>query len=184
MMFMRRVAGLVGAVVVVLAACGGGSSKPYNSTDVTFAQGMIPHHEQAIEMATMATAQAEGGEVKALAARILKAQAPEIQQMTGWLQSWGQPLTATVGGADMDHDGGDMGGMMSANEMEQLEVASGSAFDTTFLTMMVTHHQGAVTMAQTEAEKGKFAEAKQLAQTIIRAQQAEIMEMQQLLAGG
>jgi uncharacterized protein (DUF305 family) len=176
----RLGAGLLVAAVV-LAACGGGSSKPFNGADVTFAQGMIPHHQQAITMAAMAAGQAESSQVKQLAARIQTAQAPEIQQMTAWLQSWQQPVTTAASEhSDMDH-ASDMGGMMSEAEMTQLMDANGTDFDRMFLTMMITHHQGAVAMAQTEQEKGKFADAKTLAGIIIRAQQAEITEMQQLL---
>jgi uncharacterized protein (DUF305 family) len=177
----RRLIGLA-VVVAVLAACGGGSSKPYNSADVAFAQGMIPHHQQAIEMATMAGAHAESPAVQQLAARIQSAQQPEIQQMSGWLQSWQQPLTTTAGHGDMDHGTGAMGdGMMDPGAMEQLAGAHGGDFDHMFLTMMIEHHQGAVSLSQTEQAMGKFADAKQLAGTIISAQQAEITEMQQLL---
>jgi uncharacterized protein (DUF305 family) len=176
----RLGAGLVVAIVVV-AACGGGSSKPFNGADVTFAQSMIPHHEQAITMAAMAAGQAESSQVKQLAGRIQTAQAPEMQQMTAWLQSWQQPVTTTAGEHGSADHGSDMGGMMSEAEMTQLEGASGSSFDRMFLTMMIKHHQGAVAMAQTEQEDGKFADAKQLAGIIIGAQQGEITEMQQLL---
>jgi uncharacterized protein (DUF305 family) len=174
----------IGVAVMALAACGGGSSKAFNSADVTFAQSMIPHHEQAVEMATLAATQAVSPAVKDLAARIRTAQAPEIQHMSGWLQSWGQPVSAQADGSDMagmDHGDGSSG-MMTSADMDRLTAATGSAFDRLFLTMMVTHHQGAITMAQTETQDGKFANSKRLASTIITAQQAEIMEMQQLLS--
>jgi uncharacterized protein (DUF305 family) len=157
-----RLLGVVSAVGLTLAA-GGGSSKTYNSADVTFAQSMILHHQQAIEMAAMTTAQAQRPEIKNLAARIQTAQEPENQQMADWLQSWQQPATTTAGGhGDMDHGSG-MGGMMSGSDMTQLGSLNGAAFDSMFLTMMIAHHQGAVTMAQTEQATGKFADAKQLA---------------------
>ena len=177
----RRLIGLA-VIVVVLAACGGGSSKPYNSADVAFAQGMIPHHQQVIEMAAMAGAHADSPAVKQLAARIQSAQAPEIQLMSGWLQSWQQPPTTADAHGDMDHGSGATGtGMMDAAAMDELTNAHGGDFDRMFLAMMIEHHQGAVAMSQTEQAKGKFADAKQLAATIISAQQAEITEMQQLL---
>ena len=177
----RRLIGLA-AVVAVLAACGGGSSKPYNSADVAFAQGMIPHHQQAIEMAAMAAVHAEGLAVQQLAARIQATQQPEIQQMSGWLQSWQQPLTTIAGHGAMDHGSGAMGdGMMDPGAMEELAGAHGGDFDRMFLTMMIEHHQGAVSLSQTEQAKGKFADAKQLAGTIISAQRAEVTEMQQLV---
>jgi uncharacterized protein (DUF305 family) len=177
---MRRRLLRLAVVVGVLAACGSGSSKQYNSADVTFAESMIPHHEQAITMANMAATQADNPQVKAVAARIQAAQAPEIEQMSGWLRSWDQPLTSTAGHDDMDGGGG-MAGMMDAGAMDELNHARGGDFDRMFLTMMIEHHEGAVTMSQTEQAKGKFPDAKQLADTITSAQRAEITEMQQLL---
>jgi uncharacterized protein (DUF305 family) len=82
----------------------------------------------------------------------------------------------------MDHGSGAMGaGMMDAGAMDELAGTHGGDFDRMFLTMMIEHHQGAVAMSQTEQAKGKFADAKQMAGTIIAAQQAEITQMQQLL---
>lgn len=146
----------------------------FNDADVEFAQGMIPHHEQAVEMADLADGRAESAEVIDLAERIKAAQDPEIEQMRGWLEDWGQEMPEA-----MDHEG--MGGMMSEDDMTALESASGAEFDEMFLTMMIEHHEGAIEMAQTELDDGQNAEAKELAQTIIDAQQAEIEEMQGIL---
>lgn len=146
----------------------------FNDADVEFAQGMIPHHEQAVEMADLADGRAESPEVTDLAERIKAAQDPEIEQMTGWLEEWGQEVPE-----GMDHGG--MDGMMSDDDMTSLEEASGAEFDEMFLTMMIEHHEGAIAMAETELEDGQNADAKELAQTIIDAQQAEIEEMQGIL---
>jgi uncharacterized protein (DUF305 family) len=93
------------------------------ASDVMFAQMMIPHHEQAIEMADLALEQAESPEVATLAQDIKAAQDPEIELMTGWLESWGEDVPTT--GMGMDHSGHDMGsmgdgmmGMMSEEDME------------------------------------------------------------------
>ncbi len=158
----------------------------HNAADVAFATGMIPHHGQAITMAEMAASQATNPQVKSLAAAIKTAQAPEIATMSGWLTGWGQPVPAATGGHDMSKMGtgpdmSGMGGMMSEQEMQQLSAATGAQFDRMWLQMMITHHQGAVTMATTELASGQSADAKQLAQQIIDTQQKEIATMTALL---
>ncbi|MEI2784588.1 MAG: DUF305 domain-containing protein [Candidatus Nanopelagicales bacterium] len=163
-------------------------------TDIAFAQSMIPHHQQAIEMADLALDPADSGaseQVKQLAEQIKGAQDPEIQQMTQWLQAWGAPTAmpgATDGGgtAGMDHSGHDMGGMtmsgmMTAEQMQQLEQARGADFDQMWLTMMIAHHQGAISMAQ-QAQASNSSQVTTLTDAIITGQQQEIATMQQLLA--
>jgi len=152
----------------------------HNTQDVSFAQGMIPHHRQAVEMAQLAADRASSGKVKDLATRIEKAQDPEITTMSGWLKSWGEDVPADMPGMDHSAQSG-MPGMMDTTDMGELKKASGKDFDTMFLTMMVEHHKGAVEMATTEKNKGKYAPATKLADDIITAQNAEITEMNQLL---
>lgn len=149
----------------------------HNAADTAFAQGMIPHHRQAIEMAELAATRAESAEVKKLADDIKKAQDPEIKALSGWLTSWGEQVPAEGAG----HGGHDMSGMMTAEEMKQLEASSGKAFDTAFLTMMVKHHEGAVAMAKTEQADGTYQPAKDMAGQIITSQSAEIDRMNTLL---
>ncbi|MFF3677580.1 DUF305 domain-containing protein [Streptomyces sp. NPDC002120] len=184
---------------LVLAACGGNgddngsahnghnaaspsSSAPaqqgdHNAADVAFAQGMIPHHRQAVEMAALAATRAESADVKKLAGEIKKAQDPEIETLSGWLTSWGEQIPAEGEG----HGGHDMSGVMPGEEMKQLESSSGKAFDTAFLTMMVKHHEGAVAMAKTEQSDGTYQPAKDMAGAIITSQSAEIARMNTLL---
>jgi len=150
----------------------------HNSQDVSFAQGMIPHHRQALEMAKMAADQASSAQVRDLAARVEKAQDPEITTMSGWLKSWNEDVPEDMPGMDMS---GGMPGMMDTKDMNKLVKASGKEFDTMFLTMMVEHHKGAVEMATTEKNKGKYAAATKMADDIITAQNAEIDEMNKLL---
>ncbi|MGA5150081.1 DUF305 domain-containing protein [Streptomyces griseoincarnatus] len=151
----------------------------HNAADVTFAKGMIPHHRQAVEMADLAPDRARSAEVKNLAAEIKKAQAPEIEKLSGWLTSWGETVPAE--GA-MDHSmHGGMDGMMSAEEMTALEDASGLAFDTAFMEMMIKHHEGAVEMAKTEQSDGAHTPARKMAVDIIASQSAEIEQMRKLL---
>ena len=117
-------------------------------------------------------------DVTALATRIKAEQAPEIEQMRGWLSAWGAGDGRTAqGGMDGMGDG-----MMSAEEMNALGQADGRTAQTLYLQGMVRHHEGAVAMAQTEVAQGENADAKTLAQSIITSQQAEIDQMNQLLA--
>lgn len=179
------------AIVGVASACGsdensGGSEPSFNDADVTFVQGMIPHHEQAIEMAELASSRAESPEVKDLAARIEDAQGPEIAQMRRWLEEWDEPETPKAGddmggGMDDGMDDGGGAGMMTAEDMDELRSAQGAEFDKMFLTSMVAHHKGAVEMAKTERKDGENADAKKLAGDIIETQEAEIDEMTGLL---
>lgn len=159
------------------------ASAAHNDQDVAFATGMIPHHGQAIEMADMALASAQSGEVKTLAQQIKDAQDPEIQTMSSWLQEWGQPVpdptAAAEGEGHMGH--GSMDGIMSQQQMSELHQAQGDAFDRMWLQMMIEHHQGAVTMSQQEIDSGENPAAVALAEQIISGQQAEIQHMQQLL---
>jgi uncharacterized protein (DUF305 family) len=149
-----------------------------NAADVKFAQEMIPHHGQAIAMAELAATRAASPQVKTLAQRIEGAQDPEIKTMSEWLKAWGEEVPPV----DMGHSApGHGSGMMSADEMAKLDKASGAAFDTMFVEMMIRHHQGAIEMAKIEQKDGKNAKAKELATRIETAQTAEISEMQTLV---
>ena len=178
---------VVTASLFTLAACGNeddtDTAGGHNDADVTFAQEMIPHHQQAIEMADLAESRAESQEVKDLATDIEAAQGPEIETLTGWLESWGKAVP-DEGMSGMDHgdmSSGDMTGMMTDDEMADLEATSGAGFDQMFLTMMIEHHEGAIEMAQTEQSEGEFPEAVAMAEEIEATQAEEIQTMQDLL---
>ncbi|MFD4501398.1 DUF305 domain-containing protein [Streptomyces sp. NPDC058457] len=189
---------------LVLSACGGGTDSgsaasagaatsssagadtagdTYDAQDVAFAQGMIPHHQQAVQMARLAADRASSAQVKDLAARIEKAQDPEIETMTGWLKSWGKdmPMAGSSTSSMSGMGQSDMPGMMSSAHLAGLKKMSGKEFDTMFLTMMIEHHKGAVEMATTEKDKGKYGTAISMADGIITAQNAEITEMNKML---
>jgi uncharacterized protein (DUF305 family) len=158
------------------ASSSSSTAADHNDADVTFASGMIPHHESAIAMAQMAADRAADPRVEDLAARIEAAQAPEIETMSGWLADWGAAASGSAtddGMGGMDHGGmddGDMGGM----DTGALAGMSGTEFDRMFLTMMIEHHRSAVQMAETEAADGQNPDAIALAESIRDSQTAEI----------
>jgi uncharacterized protein (DUF305 family) len=151
----------------------------HNEADIRFAQEMIPHHRQAVEMAALVPSRSTDPGVLDLAARVQQAQDPEIAAMTGWLEAWGAAVPEGTGHSGMDH--GSMPGMMSAEQMAELEAAEGAEFDRLWLTMMIAHHEGAVQMARTELAEGTDPQARAMAQQIIDTQQAEIQQMQAML---
>ncbi|QTZ90376.1 DUF305 domain-containing protein [Streptomyces auratus] len=213
----RRLAavGVLASGVLLLAACGsnegtsgtdhGSTSAPSaakksganpapgasNDADVTFAQSMIPHHQQAVEMAKLADGRASDREIKTLAAAIEKAQGPEITTMRGWLKAWGAPASSAHSMPGMDHGSGGMdhgsggkdgmSGMMSAKDMTDLKAAKGTGFDRKFAQMMIGHHNGAITMAKDEQRNGRNATAKKLAGDVIKNQTAEVAKMNKIL---
>ena len=144
-----------------------------NEADVTFLQMMIPHHEQANEMAEMAEGATERPELAELAATILSTQTAEIEQMNGLLEAAGED--AGMGGMDMSS----MPGMMDEAQMAELMQLRDVAFDLAFIDRMTEHHSGAIEMAETVLADGENPEVGQLAQEIIDAQQTEIDQMAQ-----
>ncbi|GGZ73240.1 MULTISPECIES: DUF305 domain-containing protein [Streptomyces] len=211
---LRRRLALVGAITaggLLLAACGGndmegmdhgsGSSASatatptagdnpapgaFNDADVMFAQMMIPHHEQAVEMAKLADGRAADAEIKTLAADIEKAQGPEIETMKSWLKAWGKPESAEESMPGMDHgpggmDDSQMSGMMADDDMKKLEAAKGAEFDRMFAEMMIEHHKGAIAMAEDEQKSGRNATAKKLAAEVVNTQSAEVEKFEKIL---
>ncbi|MGV0108940.1 DUF305 domain-containing protein [Arthrobacter sp. CP30] len=153
----------------------------HNDADVMFAQMMIPHHRQAVEMSEMILAN-DGidSQVTDLATTIKDAQGPEIETMAGWLKAWGESMEPE-GGME-GHDMGSMGGMMSEEQMSELESAESVEASRMFLESMTAHHEGAIDMAQDEIDHGQNPDPVELAETIVKTQQAEIDQMQQLLS--
>ncbi|MFM6981369.1 MAG: DUF305 domain-containing protein [Microbacteriaceae bacterium] len=151
----------------------GSESSEFSSMDIMFAQMMIPHHQQAVEMSTLVLQTSTNTELRDLAQQILDAQSPEIEQMKGW-------LTAAGASEDMGHDMG-MDGMLSDAEMAELESATGTDRDLLFLSGMIAHHEGALQMTHM-IENSANAEAAALAEAIITGQTAEIAVMKQMLS--
>ncbi len=164
------------------AAGGSPSTVALNAADIEFAQGMIAHHEQAIEMAEIALDPNVGAspEVIDLATRIKGAQDPEVELMTGWLTAAGESIAMDVGDG---HDMSSMDGMMTAEQMDAMAAMTGPEFDQTWLEMMIAHHEGAISQSETVKTDGSNVDVLTLADQIITAQQGEIAEMKALLQG-
>ncbi|MFF0200871.1 DUF305 domain-containing protein [Streptomyces sp. NPDC005017] len=171
---------------VAPTAAGTRAPGAFNDVDVTFAQAMIPHHQQALEMARLADGRASDAEIKTLATAIEQAQDPEIRTMRAWLKAWGRPESADQGMPGMHHGSGasdhsGMSGMMSADQMRRLQTAQGTAFDRLFAELMIEHHEGAVTMAEDQRKNGRNATAKNLAADVVENQSAEVERFRRIL---
>ena len=204
MMTHRRLIASATMVTLGLAACGGSSSSTsaetaaaaavaastadapagaaaFNAADLTFAQGMIPHHEQAIEMADIALDPTIGASdtIKRLATGVKASQDPEVTTMKGWFTAWGQSEAMDMSGDQMSS----MDGMMSTADMDALGALKGTEFDKKWAEMMAAHHEGAIAMAQTVKAAGSNADVLALADAVIKAQQAELIGLK-AIAGG
>lgn len=164
------------------SASGDAGSADFVDADVTFAQMMIPHHEQALEMAELADGRASDAELKDIAEQIEKAQDPEIKTMKGWLRSWDRP-TAVESMPGMDHggNGGSADGMMSGADMRRLKNMKGTDFDKLFAQLMIEHHNGAISMAEEERKNGRNDAAVKMAGDIVKSQTAEVEQLNDIL---
>lgn len=170
----------------------------HNHADMMFAHMMIPHHQQAIEMSDIILAkQGIDPRVVELAQQIKAAQGPEIAQLQDWMKQWGMPGMGHGGMPEMPgtgrggmpempgmDDGGmsGMDGMLSPGEIDALKSAQGVAAAKLFLTGMIAHHEGAITMAQNEIKDGQFPGAISMATSIVDSQQKEIDAMNEILS--
>ncbi|MGA0932586.1 MAG: DUF305 domain-containing protein [Candidatus Nanopelagicales bacterium] len=190
---LRRTTLIVGAAAlgVILAGCGGShdmadmatpsSTSGASAADAMFAQMMIPHHEQAVEMSTLAETRASSPQIKELAAEIKGAQQPEVDQMTSWLEEWGLPVLS-MDEAMGDHGGHGMSGMLTDEQMQLLADANGPEFDRLFAEFMIEHHEGAIDMAE-DVVDSKDPRVAALAAEIIATQAEEIAQLRAFLDG-
>lgn len=152
----------------------------HNDADVLFAQKMIPHHKQAVDMSETLLAKADiPADVRDFAQKVIDAQGPEIARMEQMLQTWQQPLPTS----DSPGRGHGSGGMMSQDDLHLLAGAQGTEAARLYLEQMTTHHQGAVDMAREEVSAGRNPQTISLAEAVISAQEAEIQQMRTMLAG-
>ncbi|MCX4759876.1 DUF305 domain-containing protein [Streptomyces sp. NBC_01275] len=142
-----------------------------NSADVAYARMMIEHHTQALEMTELVPDRAESADVKRLALRISAAQGPEIEAMEGWLRTNGEDETSEK------HEHAAMPGMATEAQLTTLRAARGKAFDALFLTLMITHHEGALTMATDVKAQGNNLLIEEMADDVVAQQTSEITRM-------
>ncbi|AYL34720.1 DUF305 domain-containing protein [Streptomyces sp. PDY-4] len=148
-----------------------------NSADVSYARMMIAHHTQALEMTELVPDRAESSKIVRLAERITAAQRPEIKAMQAWLKNHGKAERDGAHG----HDHATMPGMATQSQLKQLRAADDKAFDQLFLTLMITHHQGAITMATDVKGQGNNIQVEEMADDVVAQQTSEISRMRDLL---
>jgi uncharacterized protein (DUF305 family) len=146
-----------------------------NSADFHYARMMIEHHEQALVLTALVPARADSLSVERLAKRISASQKPEIAAMEGWLEHNGGE------GRKETHDHSAMPGMATDQQIEQLRTARGTTFDKLFLELMITHHQGAVTMATEALADGNNVLVEEMANDVVAQQTVEIDRMRGLM---
>lgn len=178
------------SITVLLSGCSDGSSRSgdsptdppiFNKADVKFAQTMIPHHEQSIEMADIILGKSGvNSDVTRLAQQIGATQRPQMETFSGFLTAWNQPLVPDHS-SEADEHSWDAEGVLTPEEMQEIAAADGPKSQALFLRGMIQHHRGAVTMVQDEIDDGANADAVQLAQTIKNGQTAEIEAMKDML---
>jgi uncharacterized protein (DUF305 family) len=144
-----------------------------NEADVSFVSHMVVHHQQALDMAALVPQRAASDSVKGIAARIADSQRVEIDALNTWLKQHGAEHAA--------HDAtGPMPGMATPAQLDELKAASGPGFDTMFLRLMITHHEGALTMSREVQAKGNDPRVQELADEVISVQSGEINRMRDL----
>ncbi len=146
---------------------------PASGMDAMFIEQMIPHHDDAIEMAELALTRAEHPEIRQLAADIKRTQTAENAQMRTWYREWfGVPVPDVGGSSQM------MGGMMGSGAMDMADLEAAEPFDKAFIEAMIPHHQTAIMMSQMAGGASGRPEMRGLTSSIIEAQSTEIDSMQ------
>ena len=196
----RALGALTLGLALALTACGtddttaqdsSSGSGDHNDADVAFASDMIQHHAQALTMVDLTLERDLDPEFQELVEGIRDAQAPEIETMADWLTGWGEEVPATerdhmnAEGHDMGDMGADTGqdmpGMMSDDDLSELNDSMPMDFEDMWLAMMIEHHEGAISMAETQLEDGSYPPAIDLAEQIMESQTAEIATMQSMI---
>ena len=193
-----RLAAVMVVAAFTVASCSltfniGGDGSPSNQTEsaegsgefttneLMFAEMMIPHHEQAVEMSELALIRSTNDSIRDLSERIIAGQVPEIVIMQGWLDRTDSTLRDGHMGGGMDSPMGQggmggMGGMATESEMRELATLDSPKFDLMFIELMIDHHEGAIDMVRM-ISRSDHPEVSALAEDIVRVQREEIAEM-------
>jgi uncharacterized protein (DUF305 family) len=180
-----RMTALLTAVMAaaVVSSCGESSPTPdaqstkHNAADVTFAQSMIPHHQQAVDMSAMVRSNTTNRDLIVFAKRISVDQQAQIDTLRELLAQWGEQLAPD----HMGHGAMAVDGMVDAATMDKLQTMTGTPFDVLWLKSMIRHHEGAVAMAMPEIAHGENPKAVKMAKIIVDWQQLEIGRMHAML---
>nr|WP_297426916.1 DUF305 domain-containing protein [uncultured Actinotalea sp.] len=191
---------LTGVIGALLGALVAGlllrpSAPAATSVDAGFAREMQVHHGQAVQMAVLVRERSDDPAVRSLALDILLTQQNQQGQMAGWLQVWGLSQTAAGppmqwmadhsahgGGADGTEPPTQMPGLVTPEQLQRLEEADGPEADRLFLALMIPHHEGGVEMAEYAATEATTPAVRRLASSIVAAQEAEILLLEDMLA--
>jgi uncharacterized protein (DUF305 family) len=179
------------AMLLVLSGCSGskttnatsgtGGAKPagHNLADVAFAAHMLPHHQQGADLAAMVPAHSTNADLLKLASGIASTQKSEIMMLVDLVMKWSaQADSDTRGPADKS-----MTGMVDQSTLTKLGTLNGTDFDKLWLQSMISHHQGALDMANTEVKNGTNPDAVAMAKKMASTQQGEIDQMNKMLGG-
>jgi uncharacterized protein (DUF305 family) len=196
------VLGALVGVLALLAGCGGSDHErpptttaangdKINQADVEFASDMVVHHAQALQLVTLLREHSDSADLTRIGEDLQTRLSPQNETLVGWLGEWGEPIPETPldhvygGHADGDSDGlelsGDeMPGLLSTEQVEELEGLKGAAFDELWVELMTEHQEGAVAMAADLLEQGVFAPVRELAQTIAAEHRDAVAELEEL----
>lgn len=170
--------------VVVLLTVRGGSAPQEGSAEAGFARDMIVHHAQAVEMSQLLYDRTEHDALKSIALDIMLTQQSQIGQMQGWLNLWGLPFAnpgLPMAWMDMPTEG-IMPGMATDEQLAALRASSGTEADRLFIHLMIAHHEAGIHMAEAVFERTSVEAVRDLARSMIDAQEREIAELEIILA--
>ncbi|OXM49211.1 DUF305 domain-containing protein [Amycolatopsis alba] len=151
---------------------------PFNDADLTFARQALAHHQQGVDLASLAETRAANDQLKALARRVIDTHEPEIARLSGLIESWGQPAPDDPNLEHVQRDG-----YLSPDDMAALTGLSGKDFDRQFVTRLLRQREAGVRIADAETQHGRNPDARDLAATTSRSQQQEISDLRGLQHG-
>ncbi|RSN30738.1 DUF305 domain-containing protein [Amycolatopsis sp. WAC 01416] len=151
---------------------------PFNDADVAFARQALAHHQQGVDLASLAETRAGNDQLKALAKRVIDTHEPEIARLSGLIEAWGQPAPDDPNLEHIQRDG-----YIAPGDMAALAGLSGKDFDRQFAARLIRQREAGVRIAEAETQHGRNPDARDLAATTSRSQQQEISDLRGLQQG-